>query len=410
VRKIQKLTALAVKNLSKPGYHSDGAGLYLQISPTGSKSWVFRYTRQSKQHELGLGSVQAVPLATARVKADEMRLQLATGTDPLQVRKQAQIATALERARAMTFDQCAEAYIKAHRTDWKNAKHVAQWGSSLKKYASPNIGKLPVAEVDTGLVVKLLKDIWEEKTETASRVRGRIEKILDWATTSKYRQGENPARWSGHLENLLAKPSKAKKVKHHPALPWQDVGEFMVDLRKQPGVAARAVEFAILTAARSGEVRGATWQEIDLDARIWTVPAHRMKAEKEHRVPLSTAAVQLLKTVPKTGELVFGGSRLGQPLSVMSLLSVLRRMDRSDITIHGFRSSFRDWCSESVANSFPREVCEHALAHKLPDKVEAAYRRGDLIEKRMLLMQAWADYCTTVQKTAVVTPLAREVA
>ena len=410
MRKIQKLTALAVKNLSKPGYHSDGAGLYLQVSPTGSKSWVFRYSRLGKPHELGLGSLNAVSLANARIKAEELRLQLATGTDPLLARKQAQLAASLERARAMTFDQCAEAYIKAHRADWKNPKHVAQWVSTLNTYASPSIGKLPVAEIDTSMIVGLLRDIWEVKTETASRVRGRIEKILDWATTSQFRFGENPARWKGHLENLLAKPSKAKKVEHHPALSWQEMGDFMVELRKQAGVAARALEFTILTVARSGTTFGATWDEIDFDTKIWTIPARRMKAEKEHRVPLSTTSMKLLQSLPKTGELIFGGARQGKTLSNASMLAVLERMGRDDITVHGFRSTFRDWAAESLAHSFSREVAEQAMAHKLKDKVEEAYRRGDLIEKRALLMQAWADYCNTVPKPATVTALSRDVA
>lgn len=277
---------------------------------------------------------------------------------------------------------------------------------TVNTYASPVIGALPVATVDTALVVKVLSPIWQSKTETATRLRGRIESILDWATVSKYRQGDNPARWRGHLENLLANPHKLAKVEHHPALPWQDMGAFMAALRKQEGIAAKAVEFAILTAARSGEVRAATWAEIDFDAGIWTVPAEHMKMNREHRVPLSKAAVVLLKAMPRMGELIFPGAKEGKPLSDMSLTSVLRRMERRDITVHGFRSSFRDWCAESVANAFPREVCEHALAHSLPDKVEAAYRRGDLIEKRVLLMQAWADYCTTIQQaTAKVKPI-----
>ena len=410
MRKVEKLTALAVTKQTKPGYYGDGAGLWLQVSPTGSKSWVFRYSRQGKQSELGLGSTHTVSLAAARAKARELRLQLVDGIDPMAARKQAQVAEAMRKARALTFDQCAEAYIAAHRSTWKNAKHVTQWETTLKQYASPTIGEVPVAEVDTDLVVTVLKDIWTSKTETASRLRGRIEKILDWATTSKYRQGENPARWKGHLENLLAKPSKAKRVKHHPALPWQEIGGFMKELRAQTGAAARALEFAILTAARSGEVRGATWNEIDLEKRLWTVPAHRMKMGKEHRVPLSPAATKLLQNLPRTGELLFEGSKPGKPLSDMSLLAVLRRMKRSDITVHGFRSTFRDWCAESVGNTFPREVCEHALAHSLPDKVEAAYRRGDLIEKRTLLMQAWASFCTTVAKKAKVSEIRREVA
>ncbi|MCF8177313.1 MAG: site-specific integrase, partial [Sulfuritalea sp.] len=313
---------------------------------------------------------------------------------------------ALERAKAMTFDQCATAYISAHRSGWKNEKHIGQWENTLEAYASPIIGALPVAEVDTALVVKVLGPIWETKTETATRLRGRIEKILDWATVSKYRQGENPARWRGHLENLLANPNKIAKVAHHPALPWREICGFMVELRKQIGTAARALEFTILTAARSGEVRGATWAEIDLDAGLWVVPAERIKMGKEHRVPLTASAIALLNELPREGDLVFPGAKENTALSDMSLTAVLRRMKRTDITVHGFRSTFRDWCAEST--NFPREVCEHALAHSLPDKVEAAYRRGDLLDKRVQLMKAWADYCAKPQAEASVTPIGRQ--
>lgn len=322
---------------------------------------------------------------------------------PLDVRRSIKQAEALERAKAMTFDQCAEAYIAAHRAGWKNAKHADQWETTLATYASPIFGSLPVADIDTGLVVKALSAIWESKTETATRLRGRIEKILDWATVSKYRQGENPARWRGHLENLLANPNKIAKVEHHPALPWREIGAFMVELRKQVGTAARALEFTILTAARSGEVRGAIWAEIDLDAGLWVVPADRIKMGKEHRVPLSASAIALLNELPREGDLVFPGAKENTALSDMSLTAVLRRMKRTDITVHGFRSTFRDWCAEST--NFPREVCEHALAHSLPDKVEAAYRRGDLLDKRVQLMKAWAEYCAKTHADASVTSI-----
>jgi integrase len=293
----------------------------------------------------------------------------------------------------MTFDQCAAAYIKAHRASWKNAKHITQWTNTLAKYAGPLIGTLPVAAVDTDLVVKVLMPIWETKTETATRLRGRIECILDWATVSRFRTGENPARWRGHLDNLLANPDKIAPVKNHPALPWQEIGSFVKDLAIAEGVAARAVQFAILTACRSGEVRGATWGEIDLSAKLWTIPAERMKAGKEHRVPLSDAAMGVLTSIVRKGDFVFPGRKAGMSLSDMTLTAVLRRLGRGDITVHGFRSSFRDWCAEAPGNFYPREICEHALAHSLPDKVEAAYRRGDLLEKRVSLMQAWGIYC-----------------
>jgi integrase len=390
---LNKLSALAVTKLSKPGYYGDGGGLWLQVAKSGSKSWIFRFKMAGKQREMGLGGLRTVDLATARTLARECRAQLLDAKDPIEVRKAARLAQALQRARSMTFDQCAAAYINAHKGSWKNAKHAEQWKNTLATYASPIIGALPVADVDTDLIVKVLSLIWGSKTETATRVRGRIESVLDWATVSRFRQGDNPARWRGHLENLLANPNRIAPVRNHPALPWREVPAFMVLLAQSRGVAARAAEFAILTAARSGEVRGATWGEVDFEAKLWTVPAERMKAGKEHRVPLSTAAVALLVALPHRKCLIFHGRYESAALSDMSLTAVLRRMGRGDITIHGFRSSFRDWCAEAVGNTFSREVCEHALAHSLPDRVEAAYRRGDLLDKRVMLMQAWADYC-----------------
>lgn len=393
-RTVEKLSALAVSRAKEPGYYGDGAGLYLQVSKSLTKSWIFRFTFSGKQREMGLGALHTITLAEAREKAKACRSMLIDSIDPLEARNATKLANALERAKAMTFDDCAKAYIAAHRGGWKNAKHAAQWTSTLATYASPAIGSLPVAVVNTALVVKVLQPIWQEKTETATRVRSRIESILDWATVSHFRVGENPARWRGHLDNLLADPGKMNKVVHHAALPWQEVGQFMVELKRREGIAARAVEVAILTATRSGEVRGAVWSEFDLDEAMWVIPAARMKAGREHRIPLSAAAVTLLRAAPRINDLVFPGQRTDTQLSDMSLTAVLRRMGRREITVHGFRSTFRDWCSESAGNSFPREVCEHALAHSLPDKVEAAYRRGDLIEKRKVLMQVWADYCT----------------
>jgi integrase len=391
---LNKLTAVAILRLKEPGYYGDGGGLVLQISSSGSKSWLFRYARDGTRREMGLGSLRTIDLAEAREAAARCRKLLQDNRDPLDERRIAKTNEALERGRQMTFDQCAAAYIDAHRSGWKNAKHADQWHNTLATYASPLIGALPVAAVDTDLIVKVLSPIWKEKTETATRLRGRIESILGWATVSKFRQGDNPARWRGHLENLLASPNKISKVKNHPALPWNEISLFFSQLRLAEGVAARAVEFAILTACRSGEVRGAVWGEIDLAAKLWIIPAERMKAGKEHRVPLSTAAVALLDSMNATGNVIFSGRKKESYLSDMSLTAVLRRMGRDDITIHGFRSSFRDWCAEAPGNAFAREVCEHALAHSLPDKVEAAYRRGDLLDKRVALMQAWAEFCT----------------
>lgn len=391
-RTIEKLSALAVTRAKEPGYYGDGAGLYLQVSKSLTKSWIFRFTFNGKPREMGLGALHTITLAEARDKAKQCRSKLLDGTDPLEARNAAKLGDALERAKAMTFDDCANGYIAAHRGSWKNAKHAAQWESTLATYASPIIGALPVATVSTAMIVKVLQPIWQEKTETATRLRGRIESILDWATVSHFRVGDNPARWRGHLDNLLADPGKMNKVVHHAALPWQEIGAFMVELKVREGIAARAVEFAILTATRSGEVRGAVWNEFDLDAALWVIPAERMKAGREHRIPLSKEAVTLLRAAPRLNKMVFPGQRYDTQLSDMSLTAVLRRMGRKEITVHGFRSTFRDWCSEHAGNSFPREVCEHALAHSLPDKVEAAYRRGDLIEKRKVLMQVWADY------------------
>jgi integrase len=404
-RLIEKLSSLEVSKKTKPGYYGDGAGLWLQVSLSGTKSWIFRYTFGGKQREMGLGPFHTVSLADARAKAKECRLILRDGQDPLELRKASRLADALDRARMVTFDQCAADYIATHRNSWRNAKHASQWENTLATYASPIIGSLPVAEVDTPLVVKVLTPIWNTKTETAARLRGRIENILDYATVSKYRVGENPARWRGHLENLLADPNKIAPVVHHPALPWSEIGVFMEELRKRPGIAPRALEFLILTGLRSGSVRGARWDEIDFDARMWTVPSNRMKNKLEFRVPLSSAVLALLSTLPRSGPLIFPGRSVGKPQSDMTLTAVLRRMNREDISVHGFRSTFRDWCSECLTNSFPHEVIEQALAHTLTNKTEAAYRRGDLLAKRATLMQAWSDYCMTVPTPASVTPI-----
>ena len=414
-RQQQRLSALQVTKLTKPGLYGDGGGLTLQITTAGAKSWLFRYMVAGKSFGMGLGPTHTVSLAEARQEALEARKLLIDGINPLAAKKQAQIAAALANAKMMSFDQCAEAYILAHKAGWKNAKHGDQWTNTLNTYASPVFGHLPVAEIDTGLVVKCLAPIWESKTETASRVRGRIESVLGWATTSGYRTGENPARWKGHLENLLATISKSSRTKNHPSLPWQRIGAFMSALRVREGVSARAVEFAILTACRSGEVRGAQWAEFDTAGKLWTIPAERMKAKREHQVPLSDAALALLESMPKDSDedVVFAGTK-GQPLSDMSLTAVLRRMNGDDkpvwadangdgITVHGFRSSFRMWAAEST--NYPREVAEHALAHQLPDAVERAYQRGSQFAKRAALMAEWAVYCATVPTDAVVKPI-----
>ena len=408
-RQQNRLTALQVTKLSKPGLYGDGGGLTLQITPAGVKSWLHRYMIDGKSFAMGLGPTHTVDLAEARRKALEGRRLLLDGVNPLLARNQQQVAAKLAETNMMTFDQCAEAYIQAKKPSWKNAKHAKQWSSTLKTYASPVFGAAPVADVDTGLVVKCLAPIWESKTETATRVRGRIESVLGWATTSGYRTGENPARWKGHLENLLATISKVRRTKNHPALPWQQAGAFVHALRARAGVAARALEFLVLTACRSGEVRGALWAEFDLDGRLWTIPAARMKGAREHQIPLSDPAVRILAALSKDSDIVFPGTK-GQALSDMSLTAVVRRMggrhdwvdaDGARVTVHGFRTTFRMWAAEMT--NYPREVAEHSLAHQLPDAVERAYQRGSQFTKRTSLMSDWAVYCSTLKTEATAT-------
>lgn len=395
-----KLTQLKIDRLKTPAVYGDGAGLSLKVTKNGSKSWIYRYMLAGKAHWMGLGSYPDVSLAEAREKAAELRKLTRQNIDPLlEKRKQASVIRAAI-SKAITFDDASAKYIEAHKASWKNEKHAEQWTNTLKTYASPIIGSVDVSLIDTGHIMRILEkdNFWNEKTETASRVRGRIESVLDWATVRKYRTGENPARWKGHLDKLLPARSKVKKTEHHAALPWLQMGAFMVKLREQQGTAAKAVELAILTACRSGEVRGAVWEEFDLEAGIWIIPPERMKAKKEHRVPLQEKAIQLLR---KQKELfpngyVFPGMKEGKPLSDMSLTAVLRRMEQNEITVHGFRSSFRDWAAESTA--YPNEMVEMALAHTIGNKVEAAYRRGDLFEKRRRMMNDWANFCDTVIK------------
>ena len=392
-REIGKLSAIVVRNKSVPGLYADGGGLYLQVTEAGAKTWIFRFMLASRRRDMGLGAIHTVSLADARAEALRCRQLVRDGIDPIEARKATRLATRAETAKAMTFQQCAEAYIKVHEAGWRNAKHASQWTSTLVTYAYPTIGTLSVAAIDTGLVMKVLEPIWASKTETASRVRGRVEAILDWATVRKYRAGENPARWKGHLDHLLPARGKVQKTAHHAALPYDQINEFITALRALDGVAARALEFAILTAARTGEVIGATWDEFDLEKKLWTIPANRMKVGKEHRVPLSEPALAVLQVVAafRNGGHVFPGAKPRKPLSNMALLMTLRRMKRGDLTAHGFRSTFRDWVAECTV--FPHEVAEMALAHAVGDKVEAAYRRGDLFEKRRELMAAWGTHC-----------------
>jgi integrase len=395
-RTLSRLTAAEVRKLSKlAGMHADGGGLYLRVTPAGVPSWVFRYSTGERERYHGLGPLHTVSLAEARQKALECRKLRLDGLDPLEERRRDRLEKKLATLQAMTFQACAEAYIAAHQDGWRNAKHAAQWPATLAAYVFPVFGDLPVAAVDTALVMRVLQPIWSEKTETASRVRGRIEAVLGWATTSGYRSGDNPARWRGHLENLLPKKSRVAPVQHHEALDYRELGAFMAGLRDEEGFAERALEFAILTCSRTGEVLGARWQEFDLAGKVWTVPPERMKGGREHRVPLSARALAIIEemAVVRSSQFVFPGLRAARPLSEMVLRMVLRRMGRRGLTVHGFRSSFADWHAERT--SFPAEVREMALAHVVGDKVEAAYRRGDLFEKRRQLAEAWGRYCTT---------------
>ncbi|MFK5598327.1 tyrosine-type recombinase/integrase [Methylobacterium sp. HMF5984] len=386
-----KLTALGVARLNAPGMYGDGGGLWLQVSGKGAKSWIYRFTLGGKARAMGLGSANTFSLAEARDKARDCRKLTAEGLDPIEIRSGRRQDAAVEAARAITFRTCAASYIEAHRAGWRNNKHAAQWTATLEAYANPTFGDLPVQAVDTGLVMQALEPIWSAKPETATRVRGRIESVLDWATARSYRRGENPARWKGHLQNLLPKRSKVQRVEHHPALPFAELPAFMRLLERQPGIASKLMAFTILTAARTGEALGVRWCEIDMEAGIWIVPAERMKGGAEHRVPLSAAALAVLVQMRGLNEtFVFPSGRRSKPLSNTVMLMLLRRMGRTDLTVHGFRSSFRDWASETT--HFPSEVVEMALAHTVKSKVERAYRRGDLFEKRRDLMNAWAEF------------------
>jgi integrase len=435
-RGIQKLSALGVARATKIGLYGDGGNLFLRVGTGAAKSWVFRYMVAGQTHEAGLGSAITFSLKEARERARRYRQMLADGIDPIAQRQKKRDEQRLEAAKAMSFRQAAESFIKAKSSEWTNANHAAQWSSTLETYVYPIIGDLPVARIDTGLVLKVIEPIWAAKPETASRVRGRIGSVLDWATSREYRSGENPARWKGHLENSLPKVAKAKaKVRretgrdeHHAALPYSEIAVFLAELRQQPGIAPRALEFLILTAARTREVLGAKWDEIsrfheaglsnkikgnditvkdDLAAKLWTVPGDRMKAGNEHRVPMSDAALAIVGEMAaiRESDFVFPGGRAKRPLGKMAMMRVLARMGRSDLTVHGFRSTFSDWVAEQT--NFPSEVREMALAHAVGDKVEAAYRRGDLFEKRRALASAWARYCSMPAGGGAVVPMRR---
>jgi integrase len=393
-RRVGKLAARKVETIAKPGLYGDGGNLYFKVDSSGAKSWIFRWEiGGGKVRKVGLGPLHSVSLAEARDRAEKVRRQILDGIDPRQARREAKAAALLAEAKTMTFDQCAAAYIEAHKAGWKSDKHASQWKATLATYASPHFGALPVAAVDTGLIMRALEPIWTAKPETAHRVRGRVEAVLDWAKVRDYRAGENPARWKGHLDYLLPARGKVSKVKHHAALPYAELPAFMRELRERYGVAALALEFCILTATRTSETLNATWDEVDLAKRIWSIPAGRMKGEREHRVPLCDRAVAILEDMKaaKHGAFIFPGAKRGRPLSNMAMLMTLERMERGDLTTHGFRSTFRTWAAERT--DFQREVIEAALAHVVGDDTEQAYQRGDLLDKRRRLMIAWGAYC-----------------
>jgi len=390
-RKINRLNARAVATIIKHGRHADGGGLYLSISPNGGRRWVFLFRWHGKPTEIGFGSARDVTLARARELAGQARAKLTESINPKDVRKP---------LKGITFGECADRVIEAMRPSWRNGKHAAQWEMTLRDYAAP-IRRLPADKISTDDVLSVLKPLWNEKPETASRLRGRIERVLDAANAQGLRNGENPARWRGHLDQLLPKRQRLTRG-HHAAMNYAELPGFMSNLQTREATAASALEFAVLTAARSGEALGARWNEFDLDRAIWTIPAFRMKAGREHRVPLSQRALKIVNAFHDVGhgDFVFPGQKAAKPLSVMALEMVLRRMKIEGATVHGFRSSFRDWAAECT--HFSNEVCEAALAHVIDNKAEAAYRRGDLFDKRRKLMEAWATYCAAPRASKVV--------
>ena len=404
---INKLSTLKVKNLKGKGWYADGAGLYLQISTSGSKSWVYRYQINGKQKWQGLGAVtKANTLEVARKAAAASKQLVKDKIDPIEHKNQQAIDNQIKGTRTVTFKECATLYIESHKDGWKNAKHVSQWKNTLNTYAYPVIGHLPVQQIDIDLVLKVIQPIWRTKTETASRVRQRIENILDWATVMKYRQGDNPALWRGRLDKILPKRNKVQKPIHFPAMDYRELPEYFRSLRQKETIASKALAFIILTASRSGEARAVTYSELDLDASVWIIPADRMKAGREHRIPLSNEALAVIDEMgvhkPEGNDHVFTGLIAGGHVSDGTILKLMKSTHPA-LTVHGFRSTFRDWCAEQT--NYPREVAEAALAHSLKDKVEAAYRRTDLFDKRRLLMNSWEDYCLYGKATAKVVPI-----
>lgn len=391
--RIRVLSALKIKQNLKPGMYADGLGLYLKVRDGNSKSWIFRYRTRGILRDMGLGPFHTVSLADAREKAEVCRTMRLKGLDPLEERRKEQQAKSIDAVEAITFETCAKTYIATHKNGWKNGKHAEQWVATLQTYVYPVFKDKPVAAIDDALVLNVLQPIWKEKTETASRIRGRIERILDWARVMKYRTGDNPARWKGHLDHLLPKRSRITAIAHHAALPIDETPALIRSLQHEQTVVARAFEFCILNATRTNETMGMRWSEYDEKAQLWIVPGARMKAGRDHRIPLAQRSQIILAEMQdiRTGDFVFPGGVREKPLSSMAFLMLLRRLGRNDITAHGFRSTFRDWAAERTP--FPSEVVEMALAHTISNKVEAAYRRGDLFDKRRQLAEAWAAFC-----------------
>jgi integrase len=399
---VQKhLTMAVIAALKKPGRYAVGDGAYFQISKWHTRSWIFRYERLGKAHNMGLGPYPLISLADARVKARNAKRMLLDGIDPLHAKRKARTDELLQIARNKTFKECAEQYVATHDSDWSRAKSREAWVSTFKNYVYPKIGSLPVADIDTAVVLGILEPLWSRSPATASRVRGRVETVLGWAGVRGYRSTENPARWSGHLEHILPSPNNA--TEHLASMPYQQVRPFMTALRATPGIAARALEFTILTASRTAEVRGALWDEIDGD--VWTIPAKRMKAGKEHKVPLPDRALAILAELPRECAMIFPSVRAGRGLGTHTFLRVLKRLKYDGVTTHGFRSSFRTWAAERTG--FEREVAEMALAHTIPSAVERSYKRTTLFDRRRLMMRMWSDFCAGRDVDGEVVPMRR---
>jgi integrase len=407
------LTVKQVERIKEAGRHGDGHGLYLQVMPGGARSWLLRYERGGRERWMGLGACHTFSLDEARDRARAARQQLANGIDPLDARRAERTKKATEAAAAakagVTFEEVAGMYFNLHSPKWKNVKHISQWMSSMKRDVFPTMGRVPIAAIDKTLVIRMLEKIWFEKANTASRIRGRVKNVLDFAKANDFRSGDNPAAWTENLKHALPAPKDITVVKPHAAMAYTDMYSFMADLRSREGIAAKALEFTILTAARSAETIGAAWNEISFDKKTWTIPRERMKmarkmADKEHRVPLSDRAIALLQALPREGDLVFVGAQAGAPMGINAMSDLLGTM-RGDATVHGMRSTFRDWAAECT--NFPRELAEKALSHNVGDETERAYQRGDLLNKRRRLMEAWSTYCDRPATSGAVVPLHR---